>query len=137
MMPGLVIGLGLLLMIAGGVLAWRCCRLLLIGGRAVGIVEDLIETPIVILERGVARPEVTLRPRVAFTLPDGKRIVFRHFRGARPAAYAVGAQVPVRYDRAHPTVAEIEEPDRPWTASRVMIAVGLVLALTGLAGLLL
>lgn len=131
-----VIGLGLLLTIAGAVLAWRCCRLLLIGGRAVGTVEELIETPIVILENGVTRPEVPLRPRVSFNLPDGQRIVFRHFRASRPAAYAVGAQVQVRYDRAQPTVAEIEEPDRPWTASRVMVGVGLVITFVGMAGLL-
>ncbi len=136
MTPWIVIGLGLLLLIAGAMLAWRCCRLLLIGGRAVGTVEELIETPIVILEHGVTRPEVTLRPRVSFALPDGRRVTFRHFRASRPAAYAVGASVPIRYDRAQPTVAEIEEPDRPWTAARLMIAVGLGVTVAGVAGLL-
>lgn len=120
----LAIGLG----VGAVILIWRCCPLRVFGARATGTVERLIPRRVMVQDvpGAVPHPVSVHEAVIVFTTRSGEAIHFQssiHGAGAR----APGDRVPVCYNAARPTEAEIETPSRPLQAAFFLAALSALL----------
>lgn len=104
------------------IVMWRCCPLHVVGARATGTIERLVTRQIMVQDvRGaVPHPVSVLEAVIVFTTRPGETV---RFRAGVNGAQAPGDRVPVRYNAARPTEAEIEAPSRPR-----LVAIGLAVS---------
>jgi hypothetical protein len=120
-----------LVLVSLGLLAvgWRLTEpdrfFLLHGARAMG--EVVAHEP---FEREAKKVQQRFRLVVSFATPSGDRIRFRSIASYGRPPYAVGEQVPVRYDADRPTRARVDR--RIEFMAPVLIWLGAVLLLGGL-----
>jgi len=75
-------------------------------------------------------------PIVAFALPDGTPVSFRHRTGQSPPAYAVGDRVPVTYLPDDPEAALIAEGFMNWLLPGLLLLIGPVLGVVAIRGII-
>jgi len=122
----------LIFVIVGGALvlgglfaAFRTWRLRRRGVATQGTVADIVQST-------DSEGATTYRPKVRFTTADGRTVEFTERVGSSRTKLRPGDAVPVLYDPARPERAKMHTAFRMWAVPVILIAVGLILALSSL-----
>ena len=108
------------LLIGAGVTAWRSFALVRAGFRTTGHIV------------GWEKDEDSYFPRVEYKLPDGSITSFRSETGWGWRVRPLGSKVPVVYDPANPSIAEIDRFNYHWLAPIGIVLFAAVFAVAAL-----
>ena len=130
MLAGIIVGAVGVLFLVIGVISWlRIRRFLSAAASAKGEVvgfEQHVSTD------SDGDTSSSTHAQVQFATADGKSVIFVE-RSQTMGGLAMGAVVPVKYDKANPSEARIATSGRLWVATIVLFAVGVVLAIVAIA----
>ncbi|MEP6913364.1 MAG: DUF3592 domain-containing protein [bacterium] len=120
LLVGILFGLiGLAVLIAGVIAAFKQSRKSARGAKATGTVVNLVSR---VFNPGSAG---VYCPVVEFTTATGQPVRFESQFGTMPASHHVGQTVAVRYEPAEPQKAEVDSATANWFVPGCTIAMGL------------